>query len=232
MPRLFVPGARVEDGHLVIRGPELRHLRVLRANVGEPVVVFDAGGREYEAVIETITTSTARARIVAERTTVRESPLDLVLAPGLLKGDKLDLVVEKATELGVARVAPVVCRHSVGRAQHLDRWRRIAVAAAKQSGRTRVPIVDPPVPLAQAIAAPWPGLRLLAWEGEPRGPIPPAAAAAVVVLVGPEGGFAQDEVDEARAAGFAAFGLGPRVLRAETAAIVAAALCQHRFGDG
>ena len=156
-----------------------------------------------------------------------------MLAPALLKGAKMDLVVEKATELGVRRIAPVVCRHGVGQGDRTARWQRIALAAAKQSGRTTVPAVDAPLPLVELVRRPSAGLRLLAWEDEPERPLTalPAQADAVVVIVGPEGGLAGDEVAAARAHGFTTLTLAPRVLRAETAAITAAALCQHRWGD-
>jgi len=172
--------------------------------------------------------------VVATVAPARESPLALVLAPALLKGTRMDLVVEKATELGVRRLAPVLTRHAVSRTGHVERWRRIAVAAAKQSGRTRVPDVDAPLPLADVLAAPWPGLRLVPWEGdvEDRVSALPDRAADVVAVVGPEGGLAEDEMALARAHGFTPLTLGPRRLRAETAAIVIAALCQSRWGDG
>ncbi len=234
MLRLFVPGARAEAGRVRISGGELRHLRTLRLEAGARLAVFDDQGREHEVVIERVGAREAWATVLATQRPARESPLDLVLAPALLKGTKMDLVVEKATELGVARIAPVVTRYTVGRRVHIERWRRIAVAAAKQSARTRVPAVDAPLPLTDLLRVPWPGLRLVAWEGEPARGLAdaPDAAAALVMVVGPEGGLAAEEVTEARARGFTTVRLAPRVLRAETAAIVAAALCQHRWGDG
>src|SRR5262249_39140542 len=124
---------------------------------------------------------------VATSAVARESPLEVVLAPALVKHDKMDLVVEKATELGVVRIAPLVTRYAVARGDHVERWRRIAVAAAKQSGRTRVPAVDVPVELPRFLHAEWPGLRLLAWEDEAARPVGelPAAADAVTVMIGP-----------------------------------------------
>lgn len=234
MLRLFAPAAARDGARVRIAGAELRHLRTLRLGPGDRLIVFDDGGAEHEVVLERVGAQAAEAAIVGSRRTTRESALDLVLAPALLKGSKLDLVVEKATELGVRRIAPFVSRHTIGRGGHVERWRRIALAAAKQSARTTVPAVDAPVALAALLAAPWPGLRLLAWEeeGSRRVGALPEAAAAVVIVVGPEGGFAADEVQAARAAGFTTIGLGGRVLRAETAAIVAATLCQHRWGDG
>jgi 16S rRNA (uracil1498-N3)-methyltransferase len=154
----------------------------------------------------------------------------------------MDLLVEKTTELGVSRIMPALTEFTVARATSIDsaraqRWRRLAVSAATQCGRASVPSVDRPVPFADAVrAVPQEAVRLLLWEGEHRVTLPEIHAArpeplAVVLAVGPEGGFAAGEVALARAAGFTVSGLGPRTLRAETAAIVALALCQATWGD-
>lgn len=233
MLRLFVARAGAEGPHLRLAGADLRHLRAQRVGPGERFVVFDETGAEHEARLERLGGRVAEATILATHHPARESPLDLVLAPALLKGAKMDLVIEKATELGVRRVAPVLCRHAVAQGARLERWRRLALAAAKQSGRTSVPVVDAPRPLAEVVRESWPGLKLIAWESERDTPLGAVAGAvpAVVVLIGPEGGFAEDEVATARAHGFTSVTLAPRILRAETAAIAAAALCQHRWGD-
>jgi len=233
MLRLYLPDARVGAAHVRIAGAELRHVRTLRLAPGARLRVLDDDGAEHDVVLERVGAREAVGRIVASARPARESPLELVLAPALLKGTKMDLVVEKATELGMQRLAPVATERIVGHAAHVERWRRIAVAAAKQSGRTRVPEIDAPVPLDALVAAPWPGLRLVPWEGEAARRLDdlPAPAAAVVALVGPEGGLSEGEVALARAHGFVPLTLGPRVLRAETAAVVIAAHCQHRWGD-
>lgn len=234
MLRLFLPDARADDGRVRIAGAELRHLQTLRLAPGAEMVVLDDAGTEHRAVLEQVSAREAIARVVSSTRPERESPLDLVLAPALLKGGKMDLVVEKATELGVRRIVPVETRRIVGRGEHVERWRRIAVAAAKQSGRTRVPAVDPPQPLAAVLETSWPGLRVVPWEGEASRRLDalPAPASAVVALTGPEGGLADDEVALATARGFVPITLGPRILRAETAAIAVAAHCQRRWGDG
>ena len=234
MLRLYVPSLAPGDPHVRIVGAELRHVRTLRLAPGGRVRVLDDAGGEHEVVLERVGTREAVGRIIRSARPARESPLELVLAPALLRGAKMDLVVEKATELGVQRLAPVVTAHVVGLGAHLERLRRIAVAAAKQSGRTSIPTIDAPVPLEVVASAPWPGLRLVPWEGETARRLDelPDRAGAVVALVGPEGGFAPDEVALARAHGFTPLTLGPRVLRAETAALVIAAHCQRRWGDG
>jgi 16S rRNA (uracil1498-N3)-methyltransferase len=233
MLRLFVRRAAFEGPQLRIAGAELRHLRTLRLGPGDRLIVFDESGEEHEVRLERLGGRLAEASVLSSRRPARESTLDLVLAPALLKGTKMDLVVEKTAELGVRRIAPFASRHALGQAARTERWRRIALAAAKQSGRTTIPEVTPPQPLGDLLRAPWPGLKLIAWEGEREAPITalPAEAEAVVVIVGPEGGFADDEVAEARAYGFVPVTLAPRILRAETAAITAVALCQHRWGD-
>jgi 16S rRNA (uracil1498-N3)-methyltransferase len=231
--RLFVPRTQVEGGRVRITGAELRHLRTLRLGPGERLAVFDEHGDEHDVRLDRVGGHAAEARIVATHRPLRDASLDLTLAPALLKGAKMDLVVEKATELGVRRIVPLRSRWAVAQGARVDRWRRIAVAAAKQSGRTAVPVVDEPVDLDAFLTRPGDGLRIIAWEGERDLPLAalPAAAHAVAVAVGPEGGFSEAEVAAARAAGFTPVTLAPRVLRAETAAIVAAALCLHRWGD-
>jgi 16S rRNA (uracil1498-N3)-methyltransferase len=234
MLRLYVPGRRASDGTVRIAGPERRHLRTLRLGAGDRLRIFDDDGNEHEVLLERVTTREAVGRIVATIAGSHESALELVLVPALVKHDKMDWVVEKVTELGVARIAPAITRYTVVASGAVERWRRIALAAAKQCGRTRIPTVDVPRPVAELWAAEWPGRRLVAWEDEAAVRLAdlPASVAAVTIAIGPEGGFHPDEVAAARTAGFATVTLGRRVLRAETAAVVAVALCQHRWGDG
>jgi len=233
MLRLFVPRAAAEAPRVRIAGAPLRHLRTLRLGPGARLVLFDELGSEHEVELSRVAARAAEGVIVATRRPNREGALDLVLAPALLNGTKMDLVIEKATELGVRRIVPVASRHAIATAGRTDRWQRIAIAAAKQSGRTQVPTVDAPCSLAELVRQPWPGLRLLAWEAERDRSLTtlPTRALAVVVVVGPEGGLTAEEVEDARAHGFVTIRLAPRILRAETAAVAAVTLCQHRWGD-
>src|SRR3979490_631135 len=212
--------------------------RVLRLRVGEALTVFNGAGGEYAASIEHAHAGRVAVAIGEPRAIERESPLTLTLAQGVSRGERMDLVVQKATELGASGVAPVLAERSVVRltAQQADRrlnhWRAIAIAACEQSGRNRLPAIASPVPLKDFLRTSDGSMRLV---------LSPAATAtladlprlvsAVTVLIGPEGGVAEAEQEAAVAAGFKPVRLGPRVLRTETAAIAALTLLQREFGD-
>ncbi|MCA1631937.1 MAG: 16S rRNA (uracil(1498)-N(3))-methyltransferase [Acidobacteria bacterium] len=233
---------------------EAQHLTgVLRLGAGDEVRVFDGEGREFLCVV---TDGSGRGATLEVRAAVEplraESPLELTLCVALLKGEKFDLVVQKATELGVARVVPVeTARADVklprgergdGARKRVGRWRRIAVEAAKQSGRARVPEVAEPSSLTDLLTTDFAGgtgaggRRLIFAERGGRGLIETVGAwvgrpERVAALVGPEGGWEDTEVEQAYGAGWEVVTLGGRVMRAETAGIVVAALLQHLCGD-
>jgi 16S rRNA (uracil1498-N3)-methyltransferase len=226
---------------------EARHLRdVLRLKRGDEVYVFDGGGKEFQCRVEDIRRDSAQLKVVGEVAPARpESPMALTLAIALLKGEKFDLVVQKATELGVSRVVPVITRHADIRlrdesdaAKRVARWQRIALEAAKQSGRAVVPEVDGPVAFASLIettaAA---GMSRLLFSERAGQSLTEAAkdipekVNRMTVLVGSEGGWADEELAEARDARWIIVTLGGRTLRAETAAITVTALIQHIYGD-
>lgn len=236
-------------GHVILSEEESRHLRdVLRLRAGDEAQVFDGEGREFSCVvIDAGNRKDAATLAVRERVEPPspESPLRLTLAVALLKGEKFDLVVQKATELGAARVVPVETKRADVRLRderdalkRVERWRRLALEAAKQSGRARVPAVDGPLTFKRLVeAAPQPNeARVLFAEGggaslasllTTTGECP----AAVNALVGPEGGWEDEELELARARGWHLVTLGGRTLRAETAAITVCALLQNLFGD-
>jgi len=237
--------ARVLVGHLaegpqVLRGDAYHHLaRVLRAKVGDEVTLFDGGGREAEARVTRIWPT----EILLEVAPVRSSapaPVAITLVVALLKGEKMDWVVQKATELGVARIAPAASANAVvkldgeRRAGRRARWEKIAADAARQCGRADVPEITEIRDIAAALAT-GPGWRVLFHEAlrdaSLRRLLPVDRPSEVTVAVGPEGGFAKDEVEIARRAGYVVSGLGPRILRAETAALVALALIGFALGD-
>jgi 16S rRNA (uracil1498-N3)-methyltransferase len=240
LSRVFIEAPLASGAGVTLTGSAANHvMRVLRLRVGEELTLFNGMGGEFAARVGSFTGSTVSVAVGQARTQERESPLPLTLAQGVSRGERMDLVVQKATELGVTRLVPVLTERSVVRldasqAQRKhEHWRAIAVAACEQSGRNRPPEVCPPVALAdflrgdtgpatKLLLSPAAQLRI-ADLAQPRG--------AVTVLIGPEGGLSQEEHERAVAAGFVGVRLGPRVLRTETAALTAIALLQQKFGD-
>jgi len=236
--RFIVASGDLDRGIVQLRGAELRHLRARRLGSGAEIVLTDGAGRERRGTIEDMTPRYAQVRLhlAVSKDASSESRLRLDLAQAALKADKLDFVVEKATELGVNSVTVFTSTRCVSKPApgRLDRWKRIAQSATAQSQRSVVPLIRGPMTFAEVLATAPASLRLLFWEQAVSERLDPgllSPAAKVLAVVGPEGGFGPTEVAAARAAGFHIVGLGPRVLRAETAAIVAVTLCQRLWGD-
>jgi len=246
MRRLFVPRDQWVGSRAVVHGDAHRHLtRVLRARPGDPLTLFDGQGGEVDAVIETTERDRTTLSLGAPRAVALAAGARIVLLQGLARGERMDWIIQKTTELGVAKIVPVAAERSVARLSAAEsparraRWQKIASEAARQCGRADVPEVGAPVALAGALEDSRAGLAAAGgagfalWEGSRGRPLRVALAAAprvVALLVGPEGGFTDDEVAAAEAAGFQVAGLGTRILRVETAAIVAVALAQAAAG--
>ncbi len=233
--RVHLPAERIEAGRARLT-PEARHhlVEVLRLAPGAEVEVFDGRGGRWRGRLEPgLETLALGPRDEAERA---GAPIALLFA--LSKGEKVDLVVQKATELGAVQIAPFAAERSVVRLdaargdERARRWRRIAAEAARQCGRADVPEVLAPVPLEAALAALAPGTAAFVFHpgGAPLSALA-APAGGIAAVVGPEGGLTDGEVGACERAGAARASLGPRILRAETAALVAVALLQARFGD-
>jgi 16S rRNA (uracil1498-N3)-methyltransferase len=205
---------------------EAHHLiHVLRLREGAEVSLFDARGRAAKGRVLRIAGDEARVEVLGPEPT-RESPLQLTIAVAPPKGDRASFLVEKLTELGVVRIVPLETergRHRV----NLERWRRIVLEACKQSGRSRAPVVEPPASLTSLLEEP--GQLLAAHPDSP--PLAFAAAENVIVLIGPEGGWSQKELTLLASREVTLFGLGPRTIRTETAAIAAATLLQYLAAD-
>jgi 16S rRNA (uracil1498-N3)-methyltransferase len=240
MTRLFVEAPLRPDCEVELPAGAAAHaVRVLRLQSGDPVVLFNGDGHEYAARLVAASARRACAAIASVAAPVRESPLRVTLLQAIARGEKMDWIIQKATELGVARIVPV----STGRsgvkldAARADRrrehWLAVAIAACEQCGRNVVPAIDAPVDLAGAAAAgdagsrwmlsPDGGVRLRELRLEP-GPS--------VLAVGPEGGFDEADLATLREHGFRGLALGPRILRTETAGIAALAALQALYGDG
>jgi 16S rRNA (uracil1498-N3)-methyltransferase len=217
-----------------------QHLvRVLRLAVGAPFVIFDNRGGEYTAEIAAAGKQ-VRARILAHDAVERESPLDITLLQGIARGERMDLIVQKATELGVTRIVPVIAERSVVkvdarlRERKREHWQSIAISACEQCGRNRVPAVNAPLPLGDAIQAlPTAGRRCLldASGNESLTAAARAPGGFIALLIGPEGGLADNERKFALANQFVACRLGARIMRTETAGLAALAALQAVAGD-
>lgn len=237
-PRFLVAPEALSGPHAVLTGPQLRHLRARRLRVGSRLVLADGTGRQRDAVVISLDRHQAVIELSWDQSVQRDSALHLTLAQALLKSDKLDWVIEKATELGVTEFVLFTCERTVGRADgdRQARWTRLARSAAQQCQRSRLPSIAGPVSFEQVVARRSEALRLLFWEQHRPGGLAEVRRqhpdpSSVLAVVGPEGGFSPVEAQCAAAAGLQLIGLGPRILRAETAAVAAISLCQFLWGD-
>ena len=240
LTRVHVPGPLTAGRRHTLDGDAANHIaRVLRLRQGDPLTLFDGRGGECAARVEEFRKGAVIVSVDEPSPVARESSLPITLAQGISRGERMDWVVQKATELGVTRIIPVLTERSVVRldAKQAERkrlhWQAIAVAACEQSGRDRIPGVDAPLTMAE-----FPGKAdsratrvLLSPAGSLRVADLPRSEGGIVVLIGPEGGLTDAEQRAALAAGFVAVRLGPRVLRTETAAVAALTLLQYQFGD-
>ena len=242
--RFFVSKKNFHGDGATVAGPELEHMRkALRLGPGDRVTLFDDEGWEHEGIIRSFTNGQGEIKIVNSCRPERESSVRITLAQAVGKGDKLDWIVEKATELGVAAIAPFLCKRTVpkldgaAREKRALRWQRIALSAAKQSGRVRVPEILGVMDFFDLVRRPWPcDLKLIFWEKETARGLArlredTSSVDSLLIVIGPEGGFTSDEVAEAERSGFQSVRMGKRILRTETAAVAALSLAQFLWGD-
>jgi 16S rRNA (uracil1498-N3)-methyltransferase len=240
LTRVYVDEDLAIGQRLTVEGSAGNHIvRVLRSRVGDELTIFNGRGGEYGASIEEIRRDIVQVSVREHRQEERESAFELTLAQGISRGERMDWVVQKATELGVTRIVPLFTERSVVHldekqaAKKVQHWRGIAVSACEQSGRNVVPEITVPVTLygllerpfgtgISLLLSPTAEQRIVDIAGSPKG---------ATVLIGPEGGLAQAEQAAALRSGFTAVRMGPRVLRTETAAVCALSLLQQKFGD-
>lgn len=238
MARIFIPPERIADT-LQLQSREIRYLvRVLRLEPGDEVVVFDGEGKQYRAGLFEEGGRwwlELRERLPA----VAEPPVRIVLGQGLLKGEKMKWVIQKATELGVSEIVPLLTARSIplyeGEEASLKakRWRRIAEEASRQCNRATVPEVAEPMDLTGFVQRTG-GMKVALWEGATRSLREiedEGTPREIALVVGPEGGLSEEEAAFLEGEGFTLVSLGPRVLRAETAALAVLSLMGHIFGD-
>lgn len=240
--RLYIGDITINpDVELELTAEQLRYVgKVLRLRAGDELIVFNGDSGAFDATLQTIGRSSASIKTGTRHETATESPLNVHLVQGISRGERMDFVVQKATELGVKRISPVLTERGVvkldeSRAQkRREHWQKVAESACEQSGRIRPPLVDAPMHLKT-----WLGQKTVNADVDiilrPDAATPltsiAAPASKICVLIGPEGGFSDGEYDDASAAGFTAASLGPRILRTETAAVTALAVAQSLWGD-
>ena len=243
MRRFYIEPDQINGQTAEITGTEARHLKtVLRMQPGDLLELVDGSGYAYECRIQSINEDQIQVEVLGRNPAAAESPLELCIALGFLKDKKMDLLVRHLTELGISRFIPLWTARAVARppekriASRMERWQSIAKEAVKQSQRGRMPEIVRPLSFNEALEiGSQSDKRLLFWE-QADAALPPKAtmkqsASSVFVLLGPEGGFTEKEARTAVDKGFSPLSMGPRILRAETAAITACALIQYLFGD-
>jgi 16S rRNA (uracil1498-N3)-methyltransferase len=238
--RHFVDLPLIEGCSIELPEVAVAHLvRVLRLGPGDRVQLFNGEGFDYEAELESASKRGASARVLGRVAVASESPLSITLAQGIARGEKMDLILQKATELGVVRIAPVVTertevRLDAGRVdKRLAHWRGVLASACGQSGRARLPELLPPRALGDFLAGETSEIKLVLdpGAGSTLAQLQLAPSQAICILVGPEGGLSERDLAAARTAGFGGLKLGPRILRTETAALAAIAGLNALYGD-
>jgi 16S rRNA (uracil1498-N3)-methyltransferase len=247
MHRFFVPPEWINDETVTLSGDVARQLaRVLRSRPGDQIIVLDDSGWEYVVILASVTPEQVSGVVTDKTASQGEPNINITLYQGVLKADKFELVVQKGTELGISVFVPVFCDRSVPvergnpwAANRYPRWRRIITEAAEQSHRGRIPVLKEPSEFAAACIG-IEGLGIIPWEQENTTGLKKTLerwksegdnGSSVSIFIGPEGGFTQAEIEQARARGIVPVSLGNRILRAETAGIAVAAAVLYELDE-
>ncbi|GIK55595.1 MAG: 16S rRNA (uracil(1498)-N(3))-methyltransferase [Chloroflexi bacterium] len=241
MHHFFIPSQNLTDRQAILTGEQARQVAlVLRLRPGERLVALDNTGWEYEVRLTAVSRDQVMGDVVDRRTAVGEPTIHLTLYIALLKREKFEWVLQKGTEVGVSRFVPVITQRTLAqdteiKAGKQERWQKILTEAAEQCRRGRIPALAMPTRLADALAQHGAEMALIPWEEERgvglKSALSAALPASIALFIGPEGGFAPEEIALARQHHVQPVTLGRRILRAETAALVAASLLIHEVGD-
>jgi 16S rRNA (uracil1498-N3)-methyltransferase len=235
--RIYTTTPLTSPASVILDGSTAHYLgKVLRLTVGNALVLFNGDGREYPATITALTKSTVTVTLGDARMPDTESRLRTVLGIGISRGERMDYVVQKSTELGVSEIVPLFTEHcevklnAERQEKRVEHWQQVAISACEQCGRVVVPTISQPVKLADWIQAPGAGLKLLCDQSESKALSGPAPGNGVALLIGPEGGLSETEMAMAKAAGFEGVSFGNRILRTETAPVTALSVLQYLWG--
>ncbi|MBS0431337.1 MAG: 16S rRNA (uracil(1498)-N(3))-methyltransferase [Proteobacteria bacterium] len=242
IPRIHVEPPLAPGVEIVLPQQAAAHVaRVLRLRTGDPLILFDGDGHDYASELAGVSPRSVHVRVLSAHRAAGESPLRITLAQALARGEKMDWIIQKATELGAAAIVPLVTERSEVKLEgaradkRASHWRGVAIGACEQSGRARVPGILAPQGLAawlESLDRRSASTRLALFPGGESSPRALTAVESEILLaVGPEGGFGDGDIAALRAAGFSGLALGPRVLRTETAGIAAMAALQALYGD-
>lgn len=245
MPRFFINSNDIFDDSINIKGDDFNHIKkVLRLKCGEIVTLSDGMGKEYVAEIDQFGDGFVHTRIVESYDNTTEPPIKVTLYQGLPKSDKMDFIIQKSVELGIYKVVPVLTERTVVKIDNekdalkkCERWNRISLEAAKQCNRGIIPKIEVPISFKDAIKqAKEKSLSFIPYEKESKNSLKQIFKSAsnideIAVFIGPEGGFAEQEIDEAIGLGISPVTLGPRILRTETAGIAVLSILMYELGD-
>jgi 16S rRNA (uracil1498-N3)-methyltransferase len=241
MHRFFVSTESFSGASVVLEGTDASHIRtVLRLQAGDKIQVLNGKGSLYVVQLTDVKAKSVKGEILSSEEVNTESPLKIHLGQSLIKGNKFDVVLRKSVELGVETITPLMTERTVVKSdsgKKIARWKRIAEESCKQCGRSSIPKVSEDIIKLDTFCQQVSGadLKLIFWELENENGLkdinPKTTPSSVSVLIGPEGGFTVEEVETARSHGFQTVGLGPRILRAETAPLVVLSLLQSKWGD-
>ena len=238
IPRIYTPQVLAAGAELALEpGPSQHLARALRMGPGQPLLLFDGSGTQYSARIVSLGKKQVTAQLLEQQPDTLESPLWIHLGIGISRGERMDWVMQKATELGVGAITPLYTERTEVRlrgdreSRKLGHWQQVVISACEQSGRSTLPTLHPAVSLDAWLGSCDGERRFVLHHratGRPPGTNEPRS---VCLLVGPEGGLSEPELNSAGHAGFESIALGPRVLRTETAPLAALAILQARWGD-
>lgn len=237
IPRIFINQPLGEHQHVDLPRDTSHYLsRVLRLSVDAELRIFNGQGGEYQARISEASKNSVSLAVGGFNATDNSSPLHIHLGISISKGDRMDFVVQKATELGVSEISLLISERTEVKLKgdriekRIDHWQKVAISACEQCGCNRVPIIHPPVNLRDWVRNCQEPVKLVMQPGTSK-TFEQEKPGSVALLVGPEGGFSDQEIETANQAGFGSITLGPRILRTETAPLVAISLLQHHWGD-